>query len=402
MLLQSRSENNRITVLFFNLFTWLGGGEYSAYNLVKHLNHSRFHPVMMFCKQGPFVQKVEACGIEAVILPYEIVEKKRLIMPGSIWRNITASLAIKRWVHVQGVDVVQCSDVFALLLLLPSLVLTRIPVVYSVIVFYGRWRSWFFNFLALLFVDRIVVNSQAVKDDLAKKTIGLSSKMTVVYNGVDPTLFFPRRDDERQSIRRRLGLPVDRSIVGFVGRFEVWKGHLTFLGAAERLLASRSDVLFLMVGGAITQEVAPQVRKYREEVVQWIESRNFDGRLLAWGERDDIPEIVPVLDVLVCPSDYEPFGLVALEGYACGIPVVASRTVGAMEVLKREAGVFAAEPRDPDSFASSIAKALDYSRTMHGNASNAQPVGALSHELRHSWQQYARAFEQLYESVVCH
>ena len=356
---------------------------------------------MMFCKRGPFVEKVEASGIETVILPYEIVEKKKLMMPGSIRRNITASLAIKRWIQTQRVDAVQCSDVFSLLLLLPALVWTRVPVVYSVIVFYGKWRSRVFNLFALFFVDRIVTNSQAVKDDLEKKTIGLGRKMTVAYNGVDPSLFFPRSLDERQNIRRRLGLPIDKRIVGFVGRFEVWKGHLTFLGAAERLLALRNDVMFLMVGGAITQEVAPQVGRYRERVVRYIGAHDFGKCLLVWDERDDIPEIMSAIDVLVCSSDYEPFGLVALEGHACGIPVVAGRTVGAMEVLKDKAGVFVAEPCDPDSFARSIAGALDYARNAPGNASDVPNPGAVSGEMRQSWPLYARAFERLYESVVC-
>jgi glycosyltransferase involved in cell wall biosynthesis len=232
-----------------------------------------------------------------------------------------------------------------------------------------------------------------VKQGLLHKTVGLGGKTSVAYNGVDRFIFHPRPDEDRKKVCRALSLPPGKKIIGFVGRYEVWKGHETFLETVRRLLAERGDLFFLIVGGAITEEVAPQVRRYRDAILSRIRTMNLNGSLLMLGHRDDIPEIMAALDVYVCSSDYEPFGLVVLEAYESGVPVVISRTVGATEVLKHWEGVFIAEPRDASSFASCIAEALEYANRRRSDEPADHTPGTLS------WRDYARTFEQLYASV---
>ena len=393
----SAERGTRITILFFNLFSWLGGGEYSVYNLVKNLQPGHYRPVLLFNKSGPFSAKTKALGIETVFIPYDIVEPKKLLSPASLLRNFKASLAIRRYIRDERVDIVQCSDVLALVLLLPSLLSRRTPVIYSIIVFYGRLRSWFLNLFGLLFIKRIVSNSNAVMEDFLNKTFGLRGKTGVAYNGVDPEVFHPRSSERRMQIRRDLGIPADKKVVGFIGRFEVWKGHATFLEAARILLSSRTDLFFLMVGGAITEAVAPQVSRYQNDIMNRLDGMDLDGRMLMLGHRDDIPEIMASLDVYVCPSDAEPYGLVALEAFASGVPVVASSTVGAMEILGSRKGVFIAEPFDPSSFARRIEEALAHDHTGQQSA-GVSKGNELSGEF--TWRSYAATFEACYEAAV--
>ncbi|MBI4548630.1 MAG: glycosyltransferase family 4 protein [Ignavibacteriae bacterium] len=388
-----------IKVLYVNLFTWLGGGEYSVYNLVKHNDLTRFHPILMFNKGGPFVEKVHSSGFETVILPYVVVEPKKLLLPKVIWSNVKASLMIKRFIQRREIDVIQCSDVFSLILLLPTLLSKRIRVIYSVIIFYSTLRCRLFNLFALLFIDYIVVNSKAVSNHLASRTLGLRNKITVAYNGVDSAVFFPRTDKEKMNVRKKLGLPIDKRIIGFIGRFEVWKGHLTFLEAAQRLLHSRDDLFFLIVGGPITQAVAPQVSRYYNMVMDQMKQMKFNGNLKLLDHREDIPELLSALDVYVCSSDYEPFGLIGLEAYESGIPVVASSSVGAVEVLSGKEGVFIAEPKNPSSFIERIQDALAYSDNNRTRSDRSGDSGQNAAVLP-TWRQYAQTFEQLYEKVA--
>lgn len=383
----------KITVLYFNLFTWLGGGEYSVYYLANNLNRSRFEPIMLFNKKGVFVDKAKANGIETFIIPFVVSNPTALLKPGNIIKNIRASFKIMKLLRNRQIDVIQCSDVFSLLLLLPSLIRLRLPVVYSVIVFYSTFRYWFFNLLALLFVDRVIANSEAVKNDLLNKTVGLRKISSVAYNGVDTTLFYPRSIEEKAKIISKLGLPSAKKIIGLVGRYEVWKGHLTFLDAAKRLLQKRNDLSFLIVGGAITSEVAPEVARFREEVIRRINELKFQSSIILYDHRSDIPEIMAALDVCVCPSDNEPYGLVVLEAYESGVPIVASRTVGALEVLRERQGVFVAEPKNPDSFVREIMKALDFDKAIFHSGHDKN----LSQRL--SWKTYAQSFEDLYEKI---
>ncbi len=393
----SSDQGKRVTILFFNLFTWLGGGEYSVYYLVKNIPRPAYRPIMLFNQNGPFPEKARAIGVETAIIPFHIVEPIKLLNPGSVLRNLRASLAVSRLIRNERVDIIQCSDVFTLVLLLPALLRFRIPVIYSVIVFYGWLRSWFLNLFAFLFIRHIVANSGAVKEDLLKKTFGLRKKTVVAYNGVDPSLFYPRAPEARKEIRRKLGLPIDKRIVGFIGRFEVWKGHATFLEAAYNLASRHDDLLFLLVGGAITEEVAPQVGSYRRDILDRLKGLDVNGRVLMFDHRDDIPEVMAAIDVYVCPSDYEPFGLVALEAFASGVPVVASSSVGAMEVLGKAEGVFIAEPRNATSFVRRIEEALGY-----GGGTRSGSVNSAADPLRSrlSWKQYAGSFETLYQSVL--
>lgn len=396
-MLASTDQGKRITILFLNLFTWLGGGEYSVYYLVKNIDRSAYRPILLFNKNGPFREKAQAIGAETAIIPYDIVEPKKLLRPRSVLRNIRASFAIKRLIRSEGVDLIQCSDVFALVLLLPALISFRIPVVYSVIVFYGRLRCWFLNLVAILFIRHIVTNSSAVKADLLNKTFGLGKKTGVAYNGVDPSIFYPRSRERRDEIRRKLGLPIDKRIIGFIGRFEVWKGHATFLEAARNLALTHDDLLFLLVGGAITEEVAPQVSRYRREILGRLREMDLNGKLFMFDHRDDIPEIMAALDVYVCPSDYEPFGLVALEAFASGVPVVASSTVGAMEVLGNHEGVFIAEPHNPSSFARRIEEAL---ASVDNGRTTPKVLTGVPSGFPLTWRNYAGTFEALYRAAV--
>lgn len=385
-------EINKITVLYFNLFTWLGGGEYSVFHLVSNLDHSQYRPLMLFNKDGPFVEKLRAAGIETVIIPFAVAKPLSLLKPQNIIKNWKASLQILDLVRDRQVSIVQCSDVYALLLLIPSLLRFRLKMVYNLIIFYSVLRYWFFNILTFLFIDRIVATSNIVKNDLLKKTLWLQNKTDVIYNGVDTSVFYPRIESEKLRLRSKLGLPQRKVIVGFVGRFEVWKGHLTFLEAAQILLRQRQDLFFLIVGGAITQEVAPQVSIYRNVFLERLNKAKISDHMMLLDHRDDIADIMSSLDVFVCPSDYEPYGLVVLEAYKCGIPIVASNTVGATEVLIGEEGVFLVEPKNPSSLASRIIDALENGKQHNG-------LQKERNQLDLSWRSYAAKFEELYSSI---
>lgn len=379
-------------ILYFNLFTWLGGGEYSVLHLVNNLTHSRSHPILLFNKNGVFVEKVRAAGIETVIIPFAVTKPLSLLKPRNIIKNWKASVQIMHLIRNRQIDIIHCSDVYALLLLIPSLLRFRLKVVFNLIIFYGVLRYWFFNLLAIFFVDRIVATSYIIKNDLLKKTLGLKNRTEVIYNGVDSSVFYPRDKSEKIQLRIKLGLPLDKFLIGFVGRFEVWKGHLTFLEAAQILLKHRHDLFFLIVGGAITQDVAPQVFRYREVFLERFQKTEFADCIMLLDQRDDIPEIMPALDVFVCPSDYEPYGLVVLEAYKCGLPVVASRTVGATEVLIDGDGIFLAEPKNPASFASNIIDAIEYGKQHRDSRLKLN-------QLDLSWRLYATEFEELYSSI---
>src|SRR5467141_275035 len=379
-------------VLFMNLYTEMGGGEYAVYYLVKELDKSRFHPIMLFNKRGTFVEKIESLGVETSIVPFPAVMLKKLIAPNVLWKTMKASRELRRFLQKKEVDVIHCSDVLTLLLIALPAARCRIPVIYSVIFFYEPARMILLNVLGLLAVKRIIANSTVVKEDLLRRTVLLSKKVETLYQGVDTDQFRPSRNGEAKKLRHELRVEPGTKLVGMVGRFDPSKGHKIFLRAAAAVLQKRKDIRFVIVGGLLNEDVIPSLRRYLDSVIRHAEELDLGNHLVFLSHRDDAPEVIRSLDVLVCASVSEGFGLTVLEGLASGVPVVVSRSTGALEVVAGMAGVFVAETGDPASFATRIHEALVERKNPAVELQAAARQGKFK-DL--SWHGYAKRVEKL-------
>jgi glycosyltransferase involved in cell wall biosynthesis len=133
----------------------------------------------------------------------------------------------------------------------------------------------------------------------------------------------------RRDSRARLGLGEDEPVVGIVGRLQRWKRQHELLRAAPAVLERYPNVRFLVVGGALGGFDAD----YPAELVSLARSLGIAGQVGFLGHRDDVPAILPALDLFVHASEAEPFGIVIVEAMATGLPVVASRGGGVAEIL---------------------------------------------------------------------
>ena len=352
------SGQKRQTIAFISLYTQMGGVEYTLFHLLKNIDRNKYRPLLIVNDDGPLVEKIRSLGIEVFFIKFRTVMLKELVRTEICMHNLSASLALRKLFKEYDVSILSCTDVLSLILLFPSLISGFPRVVYSVTVFYERSRLILFNILAAIFVHKIVYNSRMTREHTEHGTAGLRRKGIVIYNGVDKEDFYPRSSGEKISLRKRLSLPADKIIIGFIGRYDLWKGHRTFLEAAKLLLKKRNDLQFLIVGGSITGDVIPAAERYRTSVLELASAFGFGENLIIWDHRNDIPDIMACLDVFVCPSEREPYGLVILEAYASGIPVVASITIGALEIFPADTRIFIAEPDDPGSFGSMIEEAI--------------------------------------------
>ena len=103
------------------------------------------------------------------------------------------------------------------------------------------------------------------------------------------------------------------------------------------------------------------------------------------------------LDLLVCPSLYEGFGLVVLEALASGIPVVASRSVGALEIVHDLPGVFVSEPADEQSLAKAMLSAINFVDQTNQNKMDDHGFNkTLDTVKQFEWSYYREQMEQIY------
>jgi len=179
---------------------------------------------------------------------------------------------------------------------------------------------------ALAAADAVIaVSAGMMRDVLAAYPDLNPDRIRVVHNGIDTVQYAPDRDTE---VLDRLGIKPDVPTVVYVGRITRQKG-LPYLLRAARTLPEQAQ-LVLLAGAPDTPEIAAEVQNLADDL------KHHRGNVVWIQEMLPKPDVIQVLThatVFVCPSVYEPMGIVNLEAMACETAVVATATGGIPEVV---------------------------------------------------------------------
>ncbi|WP_336109637.1 glycogen synthase [Streptomyces sp. PTD9-10] len=239
--------------------------------------------------------------------------------------------------------------------------------------------------------DAVIAVSGAMREDILACYPALDpAKVHVVHNGIDTTLYRPNRGTD---VLARTGLDPARPYVLFVGRITRQKG-VPHLLRAVRDIDPRAQVV-LCAGAPDTQEIDREFRELYEELSRVREGVFWIPQMLP---RADVIQLLTHAAVFVCPSVYEPLGIVNLEAMACGTPVVASRVGGIPEVV--EDGRTGLLVDVDDDFEAGLARALD---AVLGDRETARRMGEAGRERavgEFGWDAVARRTAGLYEEIL--
>jgi len=197
----------------------------------------------------------------------------------------------------------------------------------------------------------VIVNSESVARDLEQ--ILPAMRIVPIYNAIDLRRFSP--SGERMNLDAKCGLrPAEPGTVrvGLIATFARWKGHKVFLDALARL-SGDVPVRGYVIGGPIYQTAGSQWSEL--ELHQEAHRLGLDGKLGFTGFLEDTPAAMRSLDIVVHASTQpEPFGMVIIEGMACGKPVIASQAGGAAELIEDGENALAHQPGDAVGLAKQI------------------------------------------------
>ncbi len=193
---------------------------------------------------------------------------------------------------------------------------------------------------------KVIVVSDAVgtRFNWSKRKL---DKVITVYNGVDLEEF--NVGAKGNKIREEFALDPGIPLVGIVGRLDAWKGHEYFLEAAAQVMEEIPEAKFLIVGEDIDQN-----KKQETKLRNLAEKLRLTNNIIFTGQRNDIPEIMSSLDILVLSSLKEHFGRVIIEAMGCGKPVIATNAGGVPEIVKDGYTGILVPPRDSDALARAI------------------------------------------------
>jgi starch synthase len=221
-------------------------------------------------------------------------------------------------------------------------------------------------------------------------------KVLVVHNGIDPEVYSPA---ESTQALENYGVPTDQPFVLFVGRITRQKGLPHLLRAAENfaegvrlvLCASAPDTPEL--GAEVSRQVASLKATRGEDSVIWIEE------MLA---KKEVIEFYTHASAFVCPSVYEPLGIVNLEAMACETAVVASDVGGIPEVVAdEETGLLVHyDENEPAAFEEDLAKAVN---RVAADADLARRFGVAGREravAHFGWDKIARRTVEVYQAAL--
>jgi alpha-maltose-1-phosphate synthase len=248
---------------------------------------------------------------------------------------------------------------------------------------------------AITTADAVIAVSDGMRRDvLAAYPEVDPARVHVVRNGIDTTMFVPR---DEPAVLRRLGIDPDVPVVLFVGRITRQKGLSHLLRAARRLPDGVQVVLCAS---------SPDEPAVAADVTREVEALRAERSGVLWFReplpRDDLVAMLSGATVFVCPSVYEPLGIVNLEAMACGTAVVASAVGGIPEVVSdgRTGLLVPYDATDPAAFEAGLADAVRRVVTDPALARTLGEAGRRRAEEEFGWSSVARATLAVYEAAL--
>jgi L-malate glycosyltransferase len=341
-----------------------GGTERQMTELIRRLDHARFEVhVASLHRRGAWLGLAEEHAASVAEFPISGFRRASTVAEA---RRFAA------WCRELGIALVHTADLYANIFALPAAAMARVPVRI------GNRRELNPNKssgqialqrAAYACAHIVVANCGAARDRLMMERLP-QRRIRVVPNGIDLAAYTPHHHDR----------PIRRIIT--VANLRAEKAHEVLLEAAELVLRRCPDAEFVIAGDG------PR----RRELETIAQSRGIAARVQFIGHSDDVPALLRSGDLFVLPSRSEAFPNGVLEAMATGLPIVATRVGGIVELVDNQRTGVLVSADDPRALGHAVLDLIQW-------PSHARRLGEAARaevETRYSWERMVSAFERLY------
>ena len=316
----------------------LGGAQQNTLFTVANLERRKYEPVLISGTEGILVEDAKKLKDVKVYLVPELV---REIRP---FKDVISFLKIRRIVHTH-------SSKAGILGRWAARVAGINLIIHSVHGFsFNDYQPSFLRAF-YIFTERvtsivttmfIAVSKANIEKGMAERIFS-KNKAVLIRSGIDIREFQEVKGDKNKK-KEELGADVRCPLVAMIACFKTQKSPLDFVKIARIVTDNIAEIRFLLVGDGVL----------RSEIEELIKKLGMDGKILLLGWRNDIPEILSCIDVLVLTSLWEGLPRVFPQAMASGVPVVATEVDGAPEAIKNGVNGYLLPPKDINAMAEKV------------------------------------------------
>lgn len=307
-------RSTRIKVFYLINGLYVGGAERAFLQLTRHLDRSRFEPVICTLVGGELIPQFEQAGVRVLNLR---MRRK--------W-DLLALLRLWRWIRQEKPDVLHTRLLHADILGRLFGRLSGVPVILSTLPMVEPYRHHLFwktlDRWSSRWADVLVALSEQVKRDLVRVEGLDPAKFRIIPNAIKWE--GPSGPGQRERKLRQLGLPEETFLVGIIARlYDPIKGHRVLFEAIRRLAVRYPRIHCVVIGEG----------KGRPGLEAHVRSLGLSGRVTFTGVQYDVENWLSALDLFVLPSFLEGFPMAIVEAMAAGKAIIATPVNGVPDLI---------------------------------------------------------------------
>lgn len=314
----------------------IGGGQLGTFELMDALRQHGFSPIALVNQaNGDLFDVLKGSDVE-----YRYISGDPRLTKRDFARFVYQVFRIWRILTSEQISIIHLSDLSTAHYGIIAAKLAGICSIFHVKSLHFEGHLSPINKLILSMASRILAISGVVHQACLRAGLP-AQKLLTIHDGLALKQFISKWDFSERS-RQHLGISEGANVIGFVGRLGVeWKNEPLVYRISGELTKKMKNLTLLVIGGP--HDGSQETFKKSVTLAKKICGKT-DIRFL--GLRNDVPKLLPAIDVLLVPSKDEPLGRVVIEGMAAGLPVIGSNTGGIPEMITNEYDGFLLPPND--------------------------------------------------------